>query len=125
MKIIKLASLKNRKGMTMVNVLAAFAVLLFVLLMFSQAVNLSLNIFRKSEDVRKNTEALFSAYYKDSTFTTQSGDFPSSSDVYIFKDQNGKDIAYKRTAEGSFSPSSEQGITGKVYFFGRREKVAP
>lgn len=107
----------NNKGMTMVNVLVAFAIFALILLMFQRAVSLSSKIFQTSEDIRKKTETLYSEFYEQTSYSnkSQTNDFSGSGEekTYTFSTDN-----------GSFSLDTFQGEfaadTGKVYFLGNR-----
>lgn len=104
--------LRERKGMTMVNVLVAFALLAFILLMFQRSVTLSSKIYRLSEETRRNTEALLSAFYSG-TFYDPHG--PGGT-TYTFSDSMGGSFTLD-SSEGSFQP---EGSPYRVYYFGGR-----
>lgn len=107
--------LKNKKGMTMSSVLVAFAVLLLILLMFWQAVTISSNIFRLSEDIRKGSEKLFSDFYSDTSYLPRNEASGSPSRKFYFRDKQG----------GGFELASDIGSYEdgeyEVYYFGQRK----
>lgn len=109
------SKLKSKKGMTMSSVLVAFAVLLLILLMFWQAVTISSNIFRLSEDIRKGSEKLFSDFYSDTSYLPRNEAAGSPSRKFLFRDKQG----------GGFELDSDIGSYKngeyEVYYFGQRK----
>ena len=61
--------LQGRKGMTMAEVLVAFAIFAMLLLMFQRTVTLSSHVMQSSEDVRRQTERLYDAFYQQTAYT--------------------------------------------------------
>lgn len=114
------AKLKEKKAMTMLNVLAAFAVLTLVLLLFGQAVNAALNLYRYSEDLRKASEARFSSFYKESNYDSGAGDYSLTEYSYTFKEEGGGTAFSTKVKMGEYEKDG-----GKIWFYGGRKKVGP
>ncbi|MEG1427015.1 MAG: type II secretion system protein [Oscillospiraceae bacterium] len=110
------SKLQNQKGMTMVSVLVAFAILLFILAMFSQAVTLSLNLYAKSEDIRKASDALYSAFYRE---TPQRGEIEVTPEQFYFLDKEHQGFSLPDTGVGEYRHE------GKSVWFFAPEKVEP
>lgn len=100
----------NKKGMTMANVLVAFAVLALTLLLFQQAVTLASNIFRRSEDLRRETEALFADFYENAGVYTPT----PGAQTYVFTDESGN--AFQIQSGETEYPSGRY----SVHYFGGR-----
>lgn len=115
-------TMNNNSGMTMLNVLVAFAVFLFIIAMFTQAVRLASNIYKTSEDVRKTTEGLYSDFYKNSSYSASdinaTPPFGITKNSYTFKSDDGASSFKIQSAQGAFEDEN-----GKVYFFGNRSEV--
>lgn len=115
-------AVNNNKGMTMVSVLVAFAVLLFIILMYTQTVELSSKIYQSSEDRRKATEALYSDFYTNTTYSPKApaagSEYGVKSESFTFSGSDGSSFILS-SASGSFAGSNG----GKIEFFGNRLKV--
>lgn len=94
--------LKNNKGMTIVNVLVAFVILLICSVMFQQALKISTDFMDKSSEIRQNLEAALESYYmneppsySDNTlnFTGTDGSF-NVKIKYAKTDNNGITLYY-------------------------------
>lgn len=107
---------RNQKGMTMSSVLVAFAVLSLILLMFWQAVTLSSNLFRKSEDIRRETEALYSGFYENTSYQRKNADLSGLSTVR-FSEEGGAEAFAVDTYLGGYNDGGER----TVYYFGHRK----
>ncbi|NLW70862.1 MAG: hypothetical protein GX061_07265 [Eubacteriaceae bacterium] len=59
--------LKQKKAMTMVNVLAAFAIFMIAVSFFSRAVTISVSYIRQAEEVREKADDALLEYYQDPT----------------------------------------------------------
>lgn len=55
--------LRGKSGYSMVEVIAAFAVLVILLACFAQAAGISIRILRRSDAARQATERLYQGYY--------------------------------------------------------------
>lgn len=67
----RLSFLRGRAGMTMVNVIVAFVVLLILAAMFTQVVRLSENLIVKADSLREQTSSLLMKYYTNDGSLTQ------------------------------------------------------
>lgn len=109
--------LKEKSGISMINVLAAFAVFLLTILMFSQAVNLSLRLFEKSEDIRRSTESDFASFYQHTEYTKNDGRLGEEDANFTFTDQNGGNFVLN-SHSGEYKPT---GSERSIFYFGQRK----
>ncbi len=114
------SKLNNKSGMTMVSVLVAFAIFMSILLMFQQTVRLASNIFQTAEDVRRNTEGLYSSFYENTTYSQKdkANDFSDKGQDKVYTFSNGSESFTLKSFEGYYEDSGS-----KVYFFGNRSHV--
>ena len=119
--------LQGRKGMTMAEVLVAFAIFAMLLLMFQRTVTLSSHVMQSSEDVRRQTERLYDAFYQQTAYTTpaQSPELAEEKkekvQTYTFQGESGSDSFSLQTYRDSFT----EGDDGTVHYIGVREDLTP
>lgn len=117
--------LKGRKGMTMAEVLVAFAIFAMILLMFQRTVTLASNVMQTSEDVRRRTERLYDAFYQQTAYTTPAqdeelaGEKDDKKKTYTFQGEAGSGGFSMETYLDSFT----EGEDGAVYYFGLRKET--
>lgn len=61
--------LKNTSGMTMTEVLVAFAVLMLLMALFSGVTAVCLKLIRRSDTARRSIETAYESYYLDDDHT--------------------------------------------------------
>jgi hypothetical protein len=114
MKIRKsLKTLHNKDGFSMVNVLVAFAMLLLMVIIFSNAMNLALKLYEKSKQIRETDETLYGAFYRNTKYSVTTGDISTDKKTYTFSD--GSTTFTIDSSLGDYKQTD-----GDVYFFGQR-----
>lgn len=117
--------LKGGEGMTMAEVLVAFAIFAMLLLMFQRTVTLSSHVMQSSEDVRRQTERLYDAFYQQTAYTTpaQNPDLAEEkkekAKTYTFQGDSGTGGFSLNTYSDSFTEEDD----GTVYYFGLRKSL--
>lgn len=99
--------LKDSSGTTLVSVIVSFAVLMIVILIFTQAVNLSLNLSRKTDEILEDTLQAVNLYYTE--------DVPEKKLPVTIR--IGSDAAGGWTMEGNLCQNGESPMGKTVYYF--------
>ena len=97
--------LRNEKGMTMVETIVAFALLMILLAGFTQVVRSSLNLADRANRIRQGAEQLIDDYYMENGTVTESrdvtvraqggkGDFELTLPLNRFQGQGGGTLWY-------------------------------
>ncbi|WP_147369457.1 hypothetical protein [Lachnotalea sp. AF33-28] len=99
--------LKDSSGTTLVSVIVSFAVLMIVILIFTQAVNLSLNLSRKTDEILEDTLQAVNLYYTE--------DVPEKKLPVTVR--IGSDAAGGWTMEGNLCQNGESPMGKIIYYF--------
>ena len=104
--------MKKQKGMTIVETIVAFSILLIAIALFYGSINLSSKLIAGQNDRRDQYEKMVDTYYKnDGDIVTINSDFSISSDSG-FSANDFKNIKLKKIANGE---------GGVIYYYEHEE----
>lgn len=99
--------LKDSSGTTLVSVIVSFAVLMIVILIFTQAVNLSLNLSRRTDEILEDTVQAVNLYYTEEVPAMK---LPVTIRI-------GSDTGGGWTMEGNLCNNGESSMGKTIYYF--------